>query len=345
MNPIISNIIHFFEGGGSQHPQAQAAKELPAPTMAQQRPMPTVAPPQMGQRTLQQQPTMPANYGSMPGLTVLGHGQPSAQPGGFQNDLANVFHSVSGLGQGAQDVVHQFASFFNRPESQPQQQGQQPTPTQMPGQAAWVQMMQKQNPAQNAAYYNNLYRQAATAPGGHYYNPNPTSAPQPSPTGVPTRGPAPMQVTNTPLPKGLSQSMNYLSTIVPRGTTPQDYFPALKDPTFMAGVQAADQAKPGLGNVLLLQALHESSLGRAQNGNNLFGALPGGEGSGRAASFPNYAAALQYQLGPNVLGGGGNKNMNIMNEPGPLTASRLQQLYQSYNPEGSYINNMLQVLQ
>lgn len=145
-----------------------------------------------------------------------------------------------------------------------------------------------------------------------------------------------------PIPSGTDLAMKYLQSQTPNGEDPKKYFKALQDPDFMSKLQQADKIKPGAANLLLLQGFNESTLGNKSS--NIFGALPGGEGSGQGAQFSSPSDALNYQLGPNVLGGGGNPNMNIMGDKNPLTLGRVQQLYKSYNPEGSYVNQLLTTL-
>jgi hypothetical protein len=144
-----------------------------------------------------------------------------------------------------------------------------------------------------------------------------------------------------PVPSGIGLAMNYLKQQA-GGQDPTQYYKAFQDPDFLTKVQAADQKKPGMGNLLLLQAFNESTLGNA--GSNLFGDLPGGEGSGQQAPTLSPSAAVDYQTGPNVLSGGANKNMNVMGDKSPLTLGRVKQLYQSYNPEGAYLPSMLKTL-
>jgi hypothetical protein len=148
---------------------------------------------------------------------------------------------------------------------------------------------------------------------------------------------------NYQVPGGTDLAMSYLKQQA-GGKEPTQYYKAFKDPNFIPKIQAAEKLRSGLGNLLLLQAFHESTLGNANNNNNIFGALPGGEGSGKAAQFQNPSDAVDYQLSPNVLGGGANPNMNVLNESTPLTLGRVKKLYKSYNPEGDYINTLLQIL-
>ncbi len=144
-----------------------------------------------------------------------------------------------------------------------------------------------------------------------------------------------------PVPTGIGLAMNYLKRQA-GGQNPTQYYKAFQDPDFLAKIQAADQKKPGVGNLLLMQAFNESTLGN--KGANIFGVLPGGEESGQQAPALSPSDAVDYQTGSNVLGGGANKNMNIMGDKNPLTIGRIKQLYQSYNPEGAYLPSMLQAL-
>lgn len=145
---------------------------------------------------------------------------------------------------------------------------------------------------------------------------------------------------NKTIPTGTDQAMKVLQSKIPDGSAPQDYFPALADKEFMSKISEADKIRPGLGNLLLLQAFHESTLGRADNGNNLFGNIVGG----RPAKFPTYKDALDYQLGPNVLGGGANSNMHVTSDNTPLDTNRVRTLYKSYDPPGAYIDDLTKEL-
>ena len=176
----------------------------------------------------------------------------------------------------------------------------------------------------------------------------PQEAPVPSPTVAPSATPT---VTPTPSPEptaapGIENVMAYLQSQMPQsnGQTPQEYYPALGNEDFMQGINEADKLRQGLASLLLLQSFNESTLGRANNQGNYFGTLPGGEGSGRASSFSSPSDALNYQLGPEVLGGGANPNMNILGENTPLTPSRVTSLYDSYNPNSPYLEELLKVL-
>ena len=141
------------------------------------------------------------------------------------------------------------------------------------------------------------------------------------------------------IPQGTDQAMNYFQQKTPPGQETNQAFPVLGDQDFMAKIAEADKLRPGLGNLLLMQAFFESTLGR--NTPNVFGVKPGGESRG----FESPSAALDYQLGPQVLGGGANPNMNILNSQEPLTEQDIINLYQSYDPPGAYLQDMLAALQ
>lgn len=143
------------------------------------------------------------------------------------------------------------------------------------------------------------------------------------------------------IPRGTDLAMNYIRSKTPNA--PEDlgeYYPALKDPEFVRGVNEADNMRQGLANLLLLQGFQESTLGRGSS--NIFGVKPGGN----VSQFGSPSEALQYQLSKNVLGGGGNPNMNVLNEEdrSPLNTDRIKRLYQSYDPPGAYIDSLLEIL-
>lgn len=113
------------------------------------------------------------------------------------------------------------------------------------------------------------------------------------------------------------------------------YFPVLNYlDQFMQKEQ--EYKRPGLATLLALQSLLESTGGRANNGNNLFGALPPG-----GIRFQTPQESIDYQLGPNMLGGGATPAMNILDTEGPITPDDIRDLYVSYDPPGAYLNNML----
>jgi hypothetical protein len=202
--------------------------------------------------------------------------------------------------------------------SQPQEPVQQPQ-TLLPGEHEWVAMQRQQGSHLSEPELHALYHKGTSAPGGHLYQPPTTPAPT--------------------VPPGTDLAMQVIQSEMPKGSRVEEYYPAFQDPGFMAKIQAADKIKPGLANLLLLQAFHESTLGRG--GNAIFGAKPGGE----AANFTSPSAAVDYQLGPSMLGGGGNpKNMDLVHDQSPLTADRVRQLYSSYDPQGAYLPMLLQEL-
>jgi hypothetical protein len=162
------------------------------------------------------------------------------------------------------------------------------------------------------------------------YTPSPTQAVAPSPTPIP----------NPTLPAGTQTAMDFInSQIRPTGTPAGEYYPAFGDEEFMQGVSEADKLRPGLSNLLLLQAFFESTGGRATP--NTFGVKPGD----KSKHFESPAAALEYQLGPNMLGGGAvPENTNILDEKTPLTKNDVIQLYESYNPNSVYLQKLLEIL-
>jgi len=140
---------------------------------------------------------------------------------------------------------------------------------------------------------------------------------------------------------GIDNAMEFIKSQMPQSSTqtPEQYYPALQDPQFMQGIQDADQKRQGMSGLALLQAFFESTLGRASNGNNIFGALPPG-----GKTFNSPAESLDYQMSPAVLGGGANPNMNILKENTPLTEEAITKLYDSYNPNSPYLQTLLSAL-
>lgn len=218
-----------------------------------------------------------------------------------------------------------------------------------PGQNAWVDMMMKKVPGENSQNLANMYRKAVTSPGfsGKYYG-QPTATPNQSSiqnqSSMPIMQPQVLATSTStrPLATGIQAAMDYIQSQTPGGKDPTQYYAVFKDPNFLSKVKQADTLRPGLSNVLLMQAFHESTLGNKSK--NIFGILPGGEGSGKSATFNSPSEALDYQLSKNVMGGGANPNMNILSSNKQLTEDDLRKFYKSYNPEGSYIDNIVNVL-
>lgn len=160
-----------------------------------------------------------------------------------------------------------------------------------------------------------------------------TQQPVVSPLPEPTQ-PPPVKA----IPGGTDVAMNYITSKTPPGTTPIQAFPVLGDQQFMQGISEADKLRQGLANLLLLQAFFESTMGR--NTPNIFGVKP----QGQSQKFATPSEALQYQLGPHVLGGGANPAMNILGTNQPLTLDDIINLYTSYNPQGAYKDQLLSIL-
>lgn len=266
--------------------------------------------------------------------------QPMGRANGIMQGFQNLFAPKKREDDGFNGGIHPPTKI---PVGAIQEIPHQITPTPLPGQEAFVRDMMAKRPGAKAQDLINLYKKAVTGPGfsGRYYG---GAKPNPSPTPTSALQQAVAAVKDGPVPVGIAKAMAYVQSFVPKGVDPKDYYPALRDPGFIQSILQADQQKPGIGNVLILQAFHESTLGRANNGNNIFGALPGGEGNA-GAQFASPAEAVKYQIGPHMLGGGANPNMNVMGESGPLTRARLIQLYKSYNPSGDYIKQLLDALE
>lgn len=175
--------------------------------------------------------------------------------------------------------------------------------------------------------WSNLKRTVQTPFGQETRQPTISPLPDPTPTPVPGV-----------IPGGTDVAMKFIRSKVPPGQTEQQAFPVLGDQQFMQGITEADKMRQGLSNLLLLQSFFESTMGR--NSPNIFGVKPKGKSQG----FASPSEALQYQLSPNVLGGGANPVMNILSKREPLTLEDIISLYSAYNPEGVYKDQMLGVL-
>ncbi len=162
--------------------------------------------------------------------------------------------------------------------------------------------------------------------------PNPRS---PQPTSTPMVNPA---RPGKQIQGGTDLAMDFFRSKVPRGQSLEQMFPVLGDKQFMQGIQEADKKRQGLGNLLLLQAFFESTLGR--NTPNTFGVKPGGE----SRHFASPSEALEFQLGPSVLGGGAGDSLNILNTNEPLTDEDIINLYRAYDSPGAYLQNLLEIV-
>ena len=104
------------------------------------------------------------------------------------------------------------------------------------------------------------------------------------------------------------------------------YYPFFKylDYAFNKG----EQARRGLGTLMALIPFFESSGGRTTK--NIYGVLPGGESSGRNLNLPNLRNYIDYQLSPNVFGGGVGGKLNLLATKNPLTTPEVSSMYRSY---------------
>jgi len=133
----------------------------------------------------------------------------------------------------------------------------------------------------------------------------------------------------------VSSLKDFFASQTPQGEDPLKYYPIMENLEDM--VKKGESQRPGAGALMALQSFFESTGGR--NSTNLFGTKPGGN----VSEFPNLQSAIDYQMGENVLGGGANPNMNILNEEDktPLTMDRVRRLYDSYDPPGAYLDSLL----
>lgn len=136
---------------------------------------------------------------------------------------------------------------------------------------------------------------------------------------------------------------NQLGPAVRDSTDLQDYFPVLQEELIKHIYDSTADKRPGTEYLLPLQALFESTGGRATGGSrNLFGVLPKGEG-GAPAQFGSFRDSIDYQLSPDVLGGGVGNKLNILGGQGPITEDDITNLYGSYNPNSPYLDQLLEM--
>ncbi len=162
---------------------------------------------------------------------------------------------------------------------------------------------------------------------------------QGNPTPTPSQAPMPSVAPGTEL------GTNFAASQMPPASaqTPEQYYPStIGNPDFMNALITVDKMRPGLANLLLGIAFNESTLGNTSP--NTFGVLPGGEGAGVNPNFQSPVDALNYQVSPNVLGGGANPSMNMLANTGPITRPNVEGLMGSYNPSGSYNEGLLNML-
>lgn len=137
---------------------------------------------------------------------------------------------------------------------------------------------------------------------------------------------------------------NQLGTAVRDSTDLPDYFPILQEPVLKHMYDSTISQRPGTEYLLPAQALYESTGGRATGGSrNLFGTLPQGEG-GAPSQFQSFTDSIDYQLSPNVLGGGVNDSLNILKGEGAISEEELRRIYESYNPNSPYIDDLIQMI-
>ena len=115
------------------------------------------------------------------------------------------------------------------------------------------------------------------------------------------------------------------------------YYPILANEPLLRQREQELQ-RPGLADLLALISFYESTGGRASP--NIFGVQPGGE-QGLGAYFGSIPESVDYQLGPNVLGGGVGGSLNLLGRQGEVTPEEVAGIYPSYDPHGAYIDKLL----
>jgi hypothetical protein len=147
-------------------------------------------------------------------------------------------------------------------------------------------------------------------------------APEVTPPVTPTRQP------NVRGVRDLYKSQ--LGTSNQESTNLDEYYPLLAESDYIQGLEPTKK-RPGLYELLYLMGLQESTGGRATP--NAFGVKPGGD---RAGQFSNVREAIDYQLSPNVFGGGVGDSLNILDSEGPITEQEIEEMIYHYNPELAY---------
>jgi len=162
--------------------------------------------------------------------------------------------------------------------------------------------------------------------------------PTQTPTAAPTQALTPTQQPVPTMAPGKGLAMDYLQGKLPPGQTMGQAYPATGDEGFMSGIDESEKLRQGLASLLMLQGFFESNLGRTTP--NIFGVKPGGE----SQHFGSPQEALNYQLGPSVLGGGATPQMNLLSSSEPISRDDITSLYSSYNPESYYLEDLLKIL-
>jgi hypothetical protein len=248
------------------------------------------------------------------------------------------------LGQGVHDTTNGIGKFFhelffpkgNIEDNLRRVNGYAPVAPPQPQQQVQQQPQQPQQPQPTPRTQADLDEVARRWRAGLPTGQQPQATPMPTPTPTPTPHPYPTPYGQ--IPGGIDLASKYIQRMTPAGQSLEQYYPAYGDQQFMNELRAADQKRQGLSNLLMLQSFFESTGGRG--GHGTFGAKP----QGQTANFATPSDALHYQMGPSMLGGGGNPNMNILGSHQPLTIDDVRRLYTSYDPPGAYIDPLIGVL-
>lgn len=175
---------------------------------------------------------------------------------------------------------------------------------------------------------------------------------QPKDYTVGATGPAPEQGTKRPTYDAWKESINDFYGYQVRSQSPANYesylsnpsqfFPMLDEPVMKHMYDKTMEQRKGTEYLLPYQAFRESTGGKAtvDTNKNLFGTLKQGEGSD-PIPYNSFQESIDAQLGPTVLGGGANPNMNILDTQEPLTEEDIRTLYKSYNPDQGYLEDLI----
>ena len=182
----------------------------------------------------------------------------------------------------------------------------------------------------------------------------------PAPTFTPKKLEYPQWMANAPIKKSLVKSVSkpkptptpapnlmlsnidkYLSSSMPasqRANTPlSQYYPAYSKVADLAQKTEDKYQRPGFKTLALHTGFNESTLGRSSNTtpNNIFGFKPPGGSKGYASVEDAFQSYVDHLRG---LKGG---LYPILKGKGKITKEEVKKLYQNYNPEGAYLQDLL----
>ncbi len=139
---------------------------------------------------------------------------------------------------------------------------------------------------------------------------------------------APPEPTYTPNEQGVRDLYkSQLGTSNQETTNLDEYYPLLAESDYVK----EKSSRPGMYELMMLMGLQESTGGKATT--NAFGVRPDG-GMGQ---FEDIQSAVDYQVSPNVFGGGVNDSLNLLKGRGMISEDEIRKIMKSYNPEQVYL--------